>query len=559
MKMKKRTVPLAYLALAAGASLLVSGANGQTRTTRHEADVVTGELAPDDPAELEREAAAAPAISSSELEALRQSYLERREKMEARALEGRGPDIGVDAALPERVLAVPPPTELGLLDELQSSFDAPTTEVAVPGQFVIGRNFRNSRANTTSTLAEPVASNEGPFVLYMGNTHQELSTNGGSTYVGIPIPAGPAEAPFACCDPDIIYDQGRGVTFRIWLYTNAAQTNGVVRIFVRRRLDLADACSYTIDPGGAANNVVPDYPHLGITNNHLYLTTNNVRSDQVWLGAQVRRFNIDQMSDCLATATTTFTYVGAVGQRVVVPAQGTRENMYWGLLDSPTVFRIFRWNQAAAAPTSVTRLVSASNFSNPDCRGGVGNFDFIERPTAFTITGFRLRGAVGRGFLRFYWHSAPIGAATQAHVRAAVFRETDLVLVDQPHIFNNTFCFGFPAVTTNERGDVGLTIASGGRAGGGGTAARGFVGIDDDFTPGNTFGTVFLTASGDRNRSDGRFGDYFNTLPHEPCDNWFHATNYALLSTLVNARYVEFGRARDGKCYTGWRSAIRLP
>jgi hypothetical protein len=70
---------------------------------------------------------------------------------------------------------------------------------------------------------------------------------------------------------------------------------------------------------------------------------------------------------------------------------------------------------------------------------------------------------------------------------------------------------------------------------------------------------VFLTAVGDRNRSDGRFGDYFGTLPHEPCDLWFDATNYSLLASGVNARYVEFGRARDNKCYTGWRTKIRNP
>jgi hypothetical protein len=207
----------------------------------------------------------------------------------------------------------------------------------------------------------------------------------------------------------------------------------------------------------------------------------------------------------------------------------------------------------------VLRGVAASSFANPDCRGGVGNFDFIERPTAWTIQGFRMRGVVGRGTARFYWHSAPIGGFPQAHVRAAVFRELDLALVAQPHVWNNMFCFGYPAVTANERGDTGLTIAAGGQAGGGGTAAQGYVGIDDDFTPGNTFGTVFLTATGDRNRSDGRFGDYFNTLPHEPCDLGFDATNYSLLGTGVNARYVEFGRARDSKCYTGWRNKIRNP
>ncbi|MGH7753888.1 MAG: hypothetical protein ACREN5_13835, partial [Gemmatimonadales bacterium] len=244
------------------------------------------------------------------------------------------------------------------------------------------------------------------------------------------------------------------------------------------------------------------------------------------------------------------------------------EAMYWGQHDTSTTFRIFRWNESAAAPSAFVRTLTASNFTNPDCRGGSGNFDWIERITAFSIFGFRHRGAVapgasgGPGILAVYWNVGPDAAHIQGHVHAAVFNLATLALVAQPHIFNNAFCFGFPVVTANKRGDLGISIAAGGRAGGGGTAAQGFVGIDDEFTTGlGFFGIFFLTASGTHNRSDGRYGDYFTIHPHEPCEKWFSATNYALLNgnTLpahVNSRYVEFGRQQSFRCYNSHRNQL---
>ena len=459
-----------------------------------------------------------------------------------------------------------PPMETALLNEIPVTKAAPThvagskaDAVDLPADFLIGRNVRNSRALTGSTLAEPAAANEGKFIFYMGNTYASYSIDGGVNWVNVVIPAGPADAPILCCDPDVIYDKARGVIFWSFLYTNAAQTNGVVRIFVRPVINLANACSYTFDPGGVADNVLPDYPHLGLSNDFLYLTNNNIGPNG-WAGSQVRRLNADQMASCVGVVTNTFTHVGVVGQRVFVPAEGARETMYWGAMEAANSIRIFSWPEAAAGPSSVVKNISLSTFANPDCRGGVGNFDFIERSTAFSIAGFRMRSAVGANRLSFFWNVGADAAHTQGHVHSAAFRQNDLALIAEPHIFNNAFCFGFPAVSANERGDLGLTIAAGGRLGGGGNAARGFVGLDDDYTAGFSFGTLVLTAAGTHNRSDGRFGDYFNIHPHSPAGLFFTATNYSLLNgTLpanVNARYIEFGRDRDRASYFGWRDAV---
>jgi len=270
------------------------------------------------------------------------------------------------------------------------------------------------------------------------------------------------------------------------------------------------------------------------------------------------------MANCVGTAFTTYTYTGSYGggQRVFVPVEGARETMYWGMLQSSTTFRLFSWPEASAAPTNVLRTITAANYTNPDCRGGLNNTDWIERSTAWSITGFRLRGAVGAGRISFYWNVGADASHTQGHVHSAIFRELDQLLIAQPHIWNSGACFGYPAVSTNARGDLGLTIGMGGRAGGGGPAVRGYVGIDDDYTSGiGVFGTVYQTAIGTHNPADNRYGDYFTIHPQTPCDLFFAATNYALnggtSTTNVNARYVEFGRGRDGVCYTNWSDEDR--
>ncbi len=128
-------------------------------------------------------------------------------------------------------------------------------------------------------------------------------------------------------------------------------------------------------------------------------------------------------------------------------------------------------------------------------------------------------------------------------------------------ISGNTACNGLPMIATNDRGDLGISTAVGGRAGGGGTAAQAFVAIADDFAGGiGFFPFLSLTASGTHNRTDQRYGDYFTVRPHNPCGGWWSATNYALSGGTgvanVNSRYVEFGRSRDNGCWNEWKNAV---
>jgi hypothetical protein len=471
-----------------------------------------------------------------------------------------------------QVQIAPGAAGLPLVEEREAQVDASldTQFHGAPSAFVIGRNNKNTHADNAgnSTLAEPAAANHSRMIFAAGNfSHAEFSTDAGVNWVNVPIPGGPIDAPTPCCDHDVVIDDGRRVVFHSVLYINGTLSRGVVRIFVRPSFTAPAACAYDIF-AGAADAILRDYPHLGMTRNHLWLGTNEIGA--VYPGGQAARmyrFAMDAMADCGAVPFSVFQFnANVIGQRIFVPAEGAnlKEAMYWGMLVNATTFRVFRWHQTAAAPTQQNFTVSASTFGDPDCRGGTGNFDFIRSIDA-SLLGFGLRGAVGHDTLAFYWMVAADTAHTQGHIHGAVFRllgADGLVnaLIGQPPIFNNNFCTGFPMVTANKRGDYGMSFAHGGRAGGGGTAAQGAVMIADDFSssaPG-VFTTFVTTAGGTHNRSDNRFGDYFTIHPYEPCEKWFFATNYALSGGTavanVNYRVVEFGRNRDFRCYAAFRN-----
>ena len=440
--------------------------------------------------------------------------------------------------------------------------DSPATRVGGASRAnLVTINRKNTRSSAvSSTLAEPAAANDSTEVFYNGNTYHSQSANRGVTWTaGAAIPAGPADAPNVCCDPDAIHHGGLDTTFHIMLYTNAALTNGVVRIFVRRGTIAGGVdCTYTIDPGGTANNVLPDYPHLATSNGFIYLSTNNITNGTTWTGAQVRRFNASQMANCQTAAVSTFTHTGAVGQRILTPVENASTTMYFGSNDSANSFRVFRWPESSAVVSQFVRPLShGSNFSNPNCQGGTGNFDFVERSTSWSIAGFRLRGAVVPGSrVWFLWNAAQDASHPQAHLHSAIFTDAAApASLTSNAVFNSAVCFAYPSLGANSSGDFGLSLAFGGdKTASSGSAARGGIGVDDSATVGNRFGSITQTASGTHNRSDGRFGDYFTVRRNDRCPatGWV-GTNYGLsggstTSAHVNARYVEFQSSTKAAC-----------
>lgn len=526
--MISRSTLLKSLALLAPMAL-ASGISGTALGQEGAAGVLAGVASLEFPEA--KEALLAPAVPLSE--AQREAMVKRRDAIrEATSAKGGGTAHGADHHSP--VTALPAESEANR----------------------VGRNFRNTRAQVvSSTLAEPAAANDGAEVFYGGNTYFSRSTNHGATWVADVIPAGPADAQFACCDLDAVHKGDLDTTFAIVLYTNASQSNGVVRIFVRRStIAGGNDCTYLWDPGAAANNVLPDYPHIGVSNGFFYLTTNNLRNGS-WIGSTIRRYNASQLANCGRVSVQTFTYTGTDGQRILTPVENATTTQYFGLNRSANTFRILRLRENASVLEQFDRTLShGTQFINSDCRGGTGNFDFIERSTSFSIGGFRLRGAVVPGNrLWFLWNAGRDASHSQAHLHSAIVTEPGLTLLTSNAVHNPSTCFGYPTLGANSSSEFGLTLAFGGRNGGGGAAAQGAIAVDDAGSAGNFFAALSLTASGTHNRSDSRYGDYFTLRRNDACTRGWVATNYALLNgntsaSHVNARYIEFQSSLQAAC-----------
>jgi hypothetical protein len=432
-----------------------------------------------------------------------------------------------------------------------------------PADLIIGRNNQNTVANTNtcgtgSTLAEPAAANEGPNVYSTGNlTHQEFSTNGGATWTcAAGYPAGPAQAPTPFGDTDVIYDHARGITFHSVIYVNAGLTDGVVGINVRNNINLADNCTYFLDFDPTAA-VIPDYPHLGLSNDFLYLTVNRVGA--TWLGATIQRLNLDQMATCATAAGNIVTFTNAAGQRILVPATGARDVMYLAWVDTTTQWRVFSWADSSTSVLSSFIGVGTMTFGATDCRGGTNNANW--QPST-SIVGFPVRTTVGNGFVHVWAAVANDAAHTHAYIQGAQFRigvtQDALTLVQQPQIFFGDRCAGSPNFGVNDRGDLGYSVAIGGAKGGGGPAVGPCVGMKDQFNPGPG-GFFCLTLVG-ATHNPTRYGDYFIVRRQAPCGEYFDATGYGFVNGTalanVDSRYAEFGRGRDQQCYLAWRNAV---
>lgn len=519
--------------------------------------------------------ASAGPLDMAESARLRQSLLELREKVALKA--------AVDFTVPSGPRTDPPGWRRAEVEETAETHDflllegdslleqnlddsnddgAFLNELLPPGNLIVAKNAINTVLPTSpqfkSSLGESAVANEGRGVFYTGNTFASFSANRGATWFQRNFPTAPFTGARMCCDQDVEYSEGRKRVFWSMLWLNSTVTQGVVQIAVLRSPTSAPACWYNI---GFGATTLPDYPHIGLSNDFLYLSTNNI-TNGAWSGSQMWRLGLDQMAECQSTSAQIFTWATG-SQRIFVPVEGATDTMYWGLLNNSTSFRVFSWPEASNTVTSVNRAISTSPHNNPDCRGGIGNNDFIERGTSWSIAGFRMRGwygqpnrGGGRDAVGWMWNVGVDAAHPQGHIHAAVFDADSRALIGQPHIWNSSFCFGYPDVAPTERGHPAVVLAYGGRAGGGGVAARNAVLLGDDLAAGGPFGPFATVAVGTHNRTDGRFGDYFTIQQHSPCDMFLSAGSYVLVNGTAGANaqhhYVNFGRNRDTSCFLHW-------
>ena len=444
----------------------------------------------------------------------------------------------------------------------ETSPAAPGEALPAPSALYIGTNMVFTPVGRgASTHAEPAVANSGAKWFGTQNWTRGYSNNAGATWTTIANDSGPPDAPYFCCDQDAIHDHGRDATIWTEVFLDSKSITGVVRFHVRNANNLSDSCTYDLNTSGTRY----DYPKLGVGNNFVYLSTNTLTGGTSWAGAQMWRYNLDQMATCASSLSgSVFTWTGSVGQVVFTPAKNTTDTMYMVTIEHSNQNRYFWWPENSGTVSSKVLTVESSNFGAATCKGGISGSNWLGDPLSTSSVGYQVFSAVGHDnggggkapgstdteYLATYYTVADNGTARpQAYAAGTIVRTSDMTVLNFADIWNSTSCFGYPRVAANSRGDLGLSIGFGSSKTGGGPV-QGYVGISDDYSRSGIrghFGGVSLVATGNDNPN--RYGDYLSISAQEPVDVAFIAATFGDNSGKPNTRFVELLRGRYAQAY----------
>lgn len=409
-----------------------------------------------------------------------------------------------------------------------------------------------------SVVAEPSTANKGRLIFYTGNWFTARSTNGGTGWT--------YNNPFGdmadfCCDQDVIYDANRQIF--IWYRQAVKDSNGenYFRLAISR--DTLTWWYYDIRPtlfSSAWNNQWWDYPHLALSNNYLFLTS-NVFNGLSGMTSPSRAILAKVSLDDLANARTIFfLYLEhpfeSQGRRTVTPVQGATDTMYFGTHLSNDMMRIYKWPE-----TSGTIFWYDVNIPawTPSARGSM----HCAGPDGFNSCAFSdnrvLGGWIRAGKVGFIWNVGEGSRFPYPYINAAVFLTSSMTYAERPLVWNDVNAWMYGHVSPNRRG-LGLVAFW---AGGSYNPSVGAAIADNFVTPPPGWQMNWI-AGGTNSPARERLGDYLRIRAFGgQCALWV-GTAYTLVngsgptsatvSDSVFPYYFIMGREVDGTpqaCYEG--------
>jgi hypothetical protein len=307
--------------------------------------------------------------------------------------------------------------------------------------------------------------------------------------------------------------------------------------------------TWTIKPGDFGwTNEWFDYPHMAVSNNFLYITTNMFNSTFVRMVlmkiplAKLRKGSAISISYWTATSGWTWT-----------PVQGATDRMYLGDNRNPGgVFRVFEnkgwsntlswWDITIPAWTFTQKdgTCTVLNGKNPCARAD-------QRITG----GWVANNGTPWSEIGFFWNVKEGGGFAYPYVEAATFREGNKKYKGRPLIFHSEYAYHWAAISSNERGHKGAVVNLFAPS-----ANPMVVGIiDDDFNgapPGWEAHVIGTSAGGP---SADTYGDYNRVRPFYPAGMaWAASAHTKNASQVSEPRCFIFGRERDRRSVDYWKS-----
>lgn len=262
---------------------------------------------------------------------------------------------------------------------------------------------------TSSSVAEPSVANKNNIVFYTSNWMAARSEDNGRNWKF----ANPNDMPTFCCDQDVIYHDVYGVF--IWYRQGSADINGENSFRLSISKDAVNWIWYDFQPKDVDSkwtNRWFDYPHLALSQNSLWITSNmfDNSSPPKFKGAAALEMPLDALSTGAG-----FTYnVYPVGDFSPTPVQGASDTMYIGAHASNVDFTIYSIKERSGTYTQFYRYIDGYNVGYPQGTGetaadaaghvmscpGPDGYNWCSRSDDRITNGWTSAGYVG-----FFWNA----------------------------------------------------------------------------------------------------------------------------------------------------------
>jgi hypothetical protein len=377
-----------------------------------------------------------------------------------------------------------------------------------------------------------VATND-QVVFYTGNWYAAISVDGGATFRFVdPFTAfaDPQGMGF-CCDQVVHYI--RKIDTFVWLlqYTQNNAGENIQRVAFAKTADakLGKWRAFDITPESLGlPGVFLDFPDLAVGANMLYVTANGFLG-QNWTATVLVRIPFSGIAGGNITAQHTVSRDN-FNFRV---AQNCGARAFWASHQNTSTLRVFSWDETAPQPAF--RDVTVASWAAGDYQSATPDgFNWLGRADP------RILGATKAGNELWFGWGANSGGANnrpKPYVQIARVRATSFGVIDNMNLWDANFAINYAALTTNAKGEVGVSYMFGG----GGRAPSHAVGILSGTR------SDIITANGAHGPSGNRWGDHLTIRRHYPNRSLFAATGYTLQNGSGaqdgNPRFVLFGRS----------------
>jgi len=412
---------------------------------------------------------------------------------------------------------------------------------------VFTHNFTTTELPSRSNVAEPsVAFAQMKKGFYTINWSAAKSADHGQTWSYVnPYANGlPSGGYTFCCDQEVVFDPVNNI--HIWMRLGLQGSGGALMLSVSRNLNTW--WHYRME---SSTTAVPDFPHMQLTHNYLYITYN--RFAPGWTNNKVMRIPLINLSRATGFGGRFFE-VNDWFNMQIAKNFSYNHTMYavsnWPTSGIPNRVKVWDWNEHSNSVGYRTITVAGWGYGgglNCPCTQAPASGDPCARADSRVIgaaVSFNTKfPETDKNQLWVAWSSDAHGGFTLPYTYMAQISTNTWTVLDYDPIYSSSGAFIYPRLSPNGAGDIGFVSDYVGN-----TVETNFVAmiLDGDLQDYDAGYTLHPIASGDRCPTDNKWGDYNDINPWWRNSLQFVASGHVRNSTIGSAPvYVRFTNSNN--------------